>query len=85
MKNAVTIYYRPTCPYCQKAFALLESKGVTNITKIDISSLPSERDVMIERSGRTTVPQIFIGTTHVGGCDDLYALDAQGKLDTLLH
>lgn len=80
----VTVFFKPTCPYCQRAFALLESKGVVP-TKIDISAQPEQRNVMIARAnGRTTVPQIFIGDYHVGGCDDLYALESNQKLDELL-
>ncbi|WP_298643100.1 glutaredoxin 3 [uncultured Cardiobacterium sp.] len=80
----VTMYYKPTCPYCQRAHALLTAKGV-HYEGIDISREPGRRDEMIKRAhGRQTVPQIFIGTTHVGGCDDLYALEDAGKLDTLL-
>ena len=75
----VTMYFKPTCPYCQRAHSLLTAKGV------QYSREPERRDEMIKRAnGRQTVPQIFIGTTHVGGCDDLYALENAGKLDTLL-
>ncbi|MFC0284358.1 glutaredoxin 3 [Camelimonas abortus] len=80
----VTIYTKSTCPYCQRAKQLLDSKGVT-YEEIEIIQRPEERATMIERAGgRTTVPQVFIGDRHVGGCDDLYALDATGKLDPLL-
>lgn len=82
--QAVTMYYKPTCPYCQRAHQLLAAKGVT-YEGIDISREPERRDEMIARAGgRKTVPQIFIGDTHVGGCDDLHALEAAGKLDALL-
>lgn len=84
MKNIV-MYMRPTCPYCQKASFLLDDKGVKYET-INITQYPERRDEMIEKSnGRTTVPQIFIGDYHVGGCDDLFELDDSGKLDTLLQ
>ncbi len=80
----VEIYTTPICPYCHAAKRLLTKKGVP-FTEIDVSRDPSLRDAMTQRAnGRRTVPQIFIGTTHVGGCDDLHALDADGKLDPLL-
>lgn len=79
----VTIYTTHTCPYCVKAKKLLDHKGVS-YTEIDVSD-EQDRIKMIERAGgRRTVPQIFIGDTHVGGCDDLYALEKDGKLDPLL-
>ena len=82
--QAVTMYYKPTCPYCQRAHQLLTAKGVAH-EGIDISREPERREEMIARAGgRKTVPQIFIGDTHVGGCDDLHALEAAGKLDALL-
>ena len=82
--QAVTMYYKPTCPYCQRAHQLPSAKGVA-YEGIDISREPDRREEMIARAnGRKTVPQIFIGATHVGGCDDLYALEAAGKLDALL-
>ena len=82
--QAVTMYYKATCPYCQRAHQLLTAKGVT-YEGIDISREPERREEMIARAGgRKTVPQIFIGDTHVGGCDDLHALEAAGKLDALL-
>ena len=82
--QAVTMYYKPTCPYCQRAHQLLTTKGVA-YEGIDISREPERREEMIARAGgRKTVPQIFIGDTHVGGCDDLHALEAAGKLDALL-
>ena len=80
----VTIYTKPTCPYCAAAKTLLRNKGV-GFTEIDVSVQPELREEMIKRSSRRTVPQIFIGYTHVGGYDDLAALDAAGKLDALLH
>ena len=80
----IEIYTSPYCPYCSAAKDLLRHKGA-DFSEIDISSAPERRQEMIERtSGRTTVPQIFIGKTHVGGCDDHYALDAAGGLDPLL-
>jgi glutaredoxin 3 len=81
---AVEIYTTPYCPYCQWAKELLSKKSVT-FTEIDVSRDRALRVKMTERAnGRTTVPQIFIGATHVGGCDDLYALEDAGKLDPLL-
>ncbi|AQX19350.1 MULTISPECIES: glutaredoxin 3 [Bartonella] len=78
----ITLYTRPGCPYCTKARALFDKKGV-KYTDIDAST--SLRQQMVQRAnGRNTFPQIFIGDYHVGGCDDLYALDAEGKLDCLL-
>ena len=80
----VTIYTTPTCPYCRRAKNLLDRKGVS-FEEIDASD-PSIRGAMIERTGGSyTVPQIFIGSRHIGGCDDLYALDAKGELDRLLQ
>lgn len=82
--TAVEIYTTPTCPYCIKAKALLKSKGVS-FAETDVSADPALRDAMMERAGgRRSVPQIFIGGAHIGGCDDLHALDAAGKLDSLL-
>ncbi|HRJ68612.1 MAG TPA: glutaredoxin 3 [Beijerinckiaceae bacterium] len=81
---SVTIYTKPYCPYCHDAKALLTSKGVA-FEEIDILKRPEERDVMIRKAGgRSTVPQIFIGATHVGGCDDIHDLDARGGLDPML-
>ena len=79
----VTIYTKGWCPYCAAAKELLDRKGVA-YTEIDIERESGARAQMIERAGRTTVPQIFIGERHVGGCDDLHALDAKGQLDPLL-
>jgi glutaredoxin 3 len=80
----VTIYTTPFCPYCAKAKGLLTRKNV-KFKEIDVSGDDMERAAMRQRaSGRNSVPQIFIGATHVGGCDDIHALEAQGKLDTLL-
>ena len=73
-KDPVIMYIKPTCPFCKKAGALLEEKGFKNIEIIDISTNPNRRPEMIEKAGgKTTVPQIFIGGVHVGGCDDLHA------------
>jgi glutaredoxin 3 len=72
------------CPYCIQAKRILQSKGVTQIEEIRIDALPQERTKMMELTGRRTVPQIFIGDTHVGGCDDLIALDGRGGLMPLL-
>ena len=80
----VTIYTKDYCPYCVRAKSLLSSKGV-QFEEIQIDRQPERRPEMIERANsRTTVPQIFIGDRHVGGCDDLVALDAAGGLDALL-
>jgi glutaredoxin 3 len=80
----VTIYTTPTCPYCMMAKSLLRKKNVA-FTEIDVSGDPALRMKMTERaSGRRTVPQIFIGETHVGGSDDLHELEALGRLDPLL-
>ena len=81
----VEIYTTPFCPYCLDAKALLKKKNVV-FTEIDVSRDRTLRSTMTVRAnGRTTVPQIFIGTTHVGGCDDLYELEDAGKLDPLLN
>jgi glutaredoxin 3 len=81
---AVDVYTIMYCPYCADAKELLRSKGV-DFHEIDVSGNREVRKQMIERAnGGSTYPQIFIGSTHVGGCDDLYALDAAGKLDPLL-
>ncbi|MET3615874.1 glutaredoxin 3 [Rhizobium aquaticum] len=79
----VTIYTRQMCGYCSAAKALLDRKGVS-YTEHDASFDPKLRQEMMDRSGRSTFPQIFIGEKHVGGCDDLHALDGTGKLDALL-
>ncbi|MCE2892728.1 MAG: glutaredoxin 3 [Hyphomonadaceae bacterium] len=80
---AVTIYTKYFCPFCERALALLEKKGA-DITNIEASSNVEMRAKMNELSGRNTFPQIFIGGTHIGGCDDLMALEAKGGLDPLL-
>ncbi|MET1218114.1 MAG: glutaredoxin 3 [Glaciecola sp.] len=80
----VELYTKDYCPFCKHALALLDSKGVSYINN-EIQQEPSLRPVMIERAGgRTTVPQIFIDDVHIGGCDDLFALESQNKLDALL-
>ena len=82
--KAVEIYTTPTCPYCLAAQRLLQKKGV-DYAETDVSADPALRVAMTERAnGRRTVPQIFIGGVHVGGCDDLHALEDAGKLDPLL-
>lgn len=84
MSAPVTIYTRAFCGYCSRALALLESKGA-NVNEIDVGFDPDRRAEMIQRTkGRSTFPQIFIGDTHVGGCDDLHALERAGKLEPLL-
>jgi glutaredoxin 3 len=80
----VVMYSKPWCPYCERARALLKAKGVS-YQEIDIESQPERREEMIRRSGRRTVPQIFVGERHVGGSDDIHELDAAGGLDPLLH
>jgi glutaredoxin 3 len=79
----VEIYTTQTCPYCHRAKALLTKKGAA-FTEIDVGANPSLRSAMTARTGRTSVPQIFIGGAHVGGCDDLHALDSAGKLGPML-
>ena len=80
----VLMYSTGVCPYCQMAERLLRSKGVAEIEKVRIDLEPARRDEMMARTGRRTVPQIYIGETHVGGFDDLSALDRAGGLDPLL-
>ncbi len=82
--SKVVMYSTAVCPYCVRADQLLLRKGVTELEKVRIDLDPAQRDHMIEITGRRTVPQIFIGDLHVGGCDDLYALEHEGKLDALL-
>lgn len=78
------MYCTGTCPYCASAERLLAAKGVRDIAKLRVDLEPGKRAEMRRRSGRHTVPQIWIGERHIGGCDDLYALDAAGELDALL-
>ena len=80
----VVIYLAGWCPYCQRARGLFAKKGL-EVREIDVDDDPQLREEMIARSGRRTVPQIFIGEKHVGGCDDLLALDGRGELDGLLQ
>jgi glutaredoxin 3 len=80
----VIMYLTATCPFCQSAERLLEQKGASDIEKVRVDLQPARRAEMIKKSGRRTVPQIWIGSRHVGGCDDLYALEREGQLDSLL-
>lgn len=80
----VKIYSSDYCPYCSRAKALLQQRGVTDYEEIVVDGRPELRAQMTQLTGRTSVPQIFIGQTHVGGCDDLHALDRQGGLEPLL-
>jgi glutaredoxin 3 len=84
MAAKVVMYSTAMCPFCQRAEALLKARGVSSIDKVRIDLDPARRDEMVNRTGRRTVPQIFIGDAHVGGFDDLAALDRQGKLAPLL-
>lgn len=81
----VKMYTTQVCPFCVRAKALLKQRGVEQIEEIRIDLNPAERDAMMALTGRRTVPQIFIGETHVGGCDDLIALDQRGGLQHLLQ
>ena len=83
--NKVLMYSTGVCPYCTMAERLLKAKGIDEIEKIRIDLDPEQRALMMEKTGRRTVPQIYIGDTHVGGFDDLSALDREGKLDPLLQ
>ena len=82
---AVLMYCASACPFCQAAERLLKEKGVADLTRIRVDLEPARRAEMNQRSGRSTVPQIWIGARHVGGCDELYELDRAGKLDALLQ
>ena len=82
--NKVVMYCTAVCPYCLRAEQLLKQKGVETLEKLRVDQDPSLKQTMIERTGRRTVPQIYIGDTHVGGCDDLFALDRAGKLESML-
>lgn len=84
MTPPITMYSTGVCPYCVQAERLLASKGVTDIVKIRIDVDPGKREEMMTRTGRRTVPQIYIGEHHVGGYDDLAALDRAGRLAKLL-
>lgn len=83
--QAVKMYTTAVCPYCIRAKQILKSKGVEQIEEVRIDTDPAARDHMMQTTGRRTVPQIYIGDTHVGGCDDLMALDAKGGLLPLLN
>ncbi|WP_090141449.1 glutaredoxin 3 [Limnohabitans sp. DM1] len=83
--QAVKMYTTAVCPYCIRAKQLLKAKGVEQIEEIRIDLDPAQRDHMMQSTGRRTVPQIYVGDTHVGGCDDLMALDAKGGLVPLLQ
>jgi glutaredoxin 3 len=83
--RAVKMYTTQVCPYCVRAKSLLKQRGVDEIEEIRVDLDPTQRDTMIQITGRRTVPQIFIGDTHVGGCDDLIALDQRGALQSLLQ
>ena len=80
----VLMYSTAVCPFCVRAEQLLTRKGVTQIEKVRVDLEPDRREEMMQKTGRRTVPQIYIGETHVGGCDELYDLERQGKLDSLL-
>jgi glutaredoxin 3 len=82
---AVKMYTTQVCPFCQRAKTLLKQRGVSRIDEIRIDLDPAQRDVMMRMTGRRTVPQIYIGETHVGGCDDLIALDQRGGLLPMLQ
>ena len=81
----IKMYTTAVCPYCNRAKQFLKSRGVEHIEEVRIDLSPEERDRMMNLTGRRTVPQIFIGDTHVGGCDDLIALDGRGGLTPLLQ
>ena len=85
MQPHVRMYATATCPYCIRAEQLLQHKGVNGLEKIRVDLEPGRREEMMKASGRRTVPQIFIGDYHVGGCDDLFALDRSSKLEPLLR
>jgi glutaredoxin 3 len=84
MAVRIQMYTTAVCPYCVRAEQLLRQRGVADIEKIRIDLDPDRKDEMIARTGRRTVPQIFIGDRHIGGCDDLYAVDRAGELVPLL-
>jgi len=83
--QAVKMYTTAVCPYCVRAKQILKARGVEQIEEIRVDTAPDQRQHMMQITGRRTVPQIFIGETHVGGCDDLMALDAKGGLMPLLQ
>jgi glutaredoxin 3 len=78
------MYLTAACPFCQSAERLLAQKGVQDLERVRVDLQPERRAEMMQKSGRRTVPQIWIGSRHIGGCDDLYALERQGGLDSLL-
>ena len=84
MSARVTMYCTAVCPYCHRAEQLLRERGVAEIDKVRVDEDPALREAMVARTGRRTVPQIYIGDTHVGGCDDLHELDRNGGLAPLL-
>lgn len=84
MSAKILMYSTGVCPYCVRAEQLLRRKGVADIDKVRVDLDPARRDEMISLTGLRTVPQIFINDMHIGGCDELYALDGAGELDTLL-
>ena len=84
MSARVLMYTTAVCPYCIRAKQLLKARGVTEIEEVRVDLDPERREEMTQKTQRRTVPQIFIGDTHVGGCDDLHALDAAGQLKPLL-
>ena len=81
----ILMYATASCPYCLRAETLLAQRGYADVEKVRVDLRPEEREVMMQRTGRHTVPQIFIGERHIGGCDDLMALDASGGLLPLLE
>ena len=83
--SKILMYATASCPFCLRAEALLAQRGFADVEKIRVDLQPEERGVMMQRTGRHTVPQIFIGDRHIGGCDDLMALDASGGLMPLLE
>lgn len=85
MKSAVLMYSTAVCPFCVRAERLLNSKGVTDIEMVRVDLDPQRRVEMMQKTGRRTVPQIYIGDTYVGGCEELYTLEHAGKLDALLR
>lgn len=85
MTPKIRMYTTAVCPYCVRAEQLLRRKGVQEIEKIRVDLDPAQREEMMQITGRRTVPQIFIGSHHVGGCDDLYELEHQGRLEPLLQ
>jgi len=84
MSAHVLMYTTAVCPYCVRAKQLLKARGVETIEEVRIDLDPARREEMMQKTQRRTVPQIYIGETHVGGCDDLFAIDKEGKLQALL-